>query len=98
MKSLFSLAALFFMSYATVQAQEFLFVAKVERVTREPRGGQYCPDRCTANRNSSPVGSTNVCISKDGGCEKTGFVAGRVLFGDMQLGLGTFVTRIGEWG
>lgn len=98
MKKLLSLALLSLMSYATVQAQESLFVAKVERVTLAPNGGQYCPDRCAENGRRNPDGSTHVCISNDGGCEKTEFVVDRVLFGEMQAGPRTFDSRIGEWG
>ena len=83
---------------ATVQAQESVFVAHVERVTFEPRGGQYCPDLCAANGRRNPDGSTHVCVSNDGGCEKTEYVVDRVLYGDMQPGAHTFDTRIGEWG
>ena len=40
MKKLLSLALLSLLGCATVHAQESLFVARVERVTLEPRGGQ----------------------------------------------------------
>lgn len=80
------------------QANESLFIAQVERVTLEPRGGQYCPDLCAGSGSRNPDGSAYVCISNDGGCEKTEFVAEKVLFGDMQPGMHTFSTRIGEWG
>ena len=103
MKKLFSLAVLSLMSCAAAQAQQFqaqesLFVAKVQRVTLEPRGGQYCPDRCAANGRRNPDGSTQVCIANDGGCEKTEFVVEKVLFGDMLPGPRTVDSRIGEWG
>ncbi|HZV63804.1 MAG TPA: hypothetical protein VFG03_02690 [Telluria sp.] len=93
-----SFAVLSLAACAAVQAQESLFVAHVERVTLEPRGGQYCPDLCAANGRRNPDASTYVCFSNDGGCEKTEYVVDRVLFGDMQPGPHTFDTRIGEWG
>ena len=98
MKKLLSLALLSLLGCATVHAQESLFVARVERVTLEPRGGQFCPDRCAANGLRNADGSTRVCIANDGGCEKTEIVVDRVLFGDMQPGPRTIDSRIGEWG
>ena len=79
-------------------AQESLFVAQVERIILEPRGGKYCMDPCAANGRRNPDGSTYVCFSNDGGCESTEFVVERVLFGDVQPGAQTRHTRIGEWG
>lgn len=98
MKMLLSVAALALMHCAPVQAQESLFVANVERVTLETKGGQYCSDPCPANGRSNADGSVQICISNDGGCEKTEFVVDRVLFGDIHPGPNTFSTRIGEWG
>ncbi|WP_156116699.1 hypothetical protein [Massilia sp. 9096] len=79
-------------------AQESLFVAHVERVTLEPRGGQYCADPCAANSHRGRDGTAYVCVSNEGGCEKTEFVVDRALLGDMQPGPHSFDTRIGEWG
>lgn len=98
MKMLFSCVVLSLAGATAAQAQESLFVAHVERVTLEPRGGKYCTDPCAANGRRNPDGSTYVCISNDGGCEKTEFVVDRVLLGDTQLGSQKFDTRIGEWG
>jgi hypothetical protein len=81
-----------------VQAQESLFVAHVDRITLTRKGGPYCADLCAANGRRNPDGSTYVCVSNDGGCQKTEFVVDRVLLGDMQSGPHTFDARIGEWG
>ncbi|WP_156116922.1 hypothetical protein [Massilia sp. 9096] len=98
MKTLFLCMALSWVACTSAKAQESLFVAHVERVTLEPRGGQYCADLCAASGRHNPDGTTYVCISNDGGCDKTEFVVDRVLLGDMQPGPHTFDTRIGEWG
>jgi hypothetical protein len=98
MKKLLSCLVLSLAASSAAQAQESLFVAHVERVTLEPRGGQYCADLCAANGRRNPDGSTYACISNDGGCEKTEFVVDRVLIGNVQPGPQTFDTRIGEWG
>jgi hypothetical protein len=98
MKMILSCVVLALATSTAAQAQESLFVAHVERVTLEPRGGKYCADLCPANGRRNPDGSTSVCISNDGGCEKTEYVVDRVLLGDMQPGSQTFDTRIGEWG
>lgn len=83
---------------AAVQAQESLFVANVMRVTLEPSGGQYCPDLCATNGRRNADGSTHICVSNDGGCERTELHVGRVLVGDMPPGPQMVATRIGEWG
>ena len=80
------------------QAQESLFVAHVDRITLARKGGPYCPDLCAANGRRNPDGSTVVCVSNDGGCQTTEFVADRVLLGDMPPGPHTLDARIGEWG
>ncbi len=80
------------------QAQESLFIAKVERITLEPRGGQYCPDLCAENGSRMPDGGTRVCFSNDGGCEHIDYVVSKVLFGNTPLGSNKLDTRIGEWG
>jgi hypothetical protein len=81
-----------------VQAQESLFVAHVERITLTRKGGPYCADLCPANGRRDPDGSVHVCMSNDGGCQKTELVADRVLLGDLQPGPHTFDARVGEWG
>jgi hypothetical protein len=85
-------------TFTAAKAQESLVVARVERVTLEPRGGQYCADLCAANGRRDPDGTTYVCFSNDGGCEKTEFVVDKVLLGDMRPGRHTVDARIGEWG
>lgn len=80
------------------RAQDALFVAHVENIVLEPRGGQYCPDLCAGNGRRNADGSTYICMSNDGGCETTELVTERVLQGDMRLGPRQFKARIGEWG
>lgn len=79
-------------------AQDALFVAHVENILLEPRGGQYCPDLCAGNGRRNADGSTYICMSNDGGCETTELVTERVLQGTMQLGPQQLKARIGEWG
>lgn len=79
-------------------AQELLFIATVQRVTLEPRGGQYCPDLCDGKGRLNSDGSSQVCFSNDGGCDHTEYVVNKVLLGEIQLGTHKFDTRIGEWG
>ncbi len=79
-------------------AEDALFVAHVENILLEPRGGQYCPDICAGNGRRNADGSTYICMSNDGGCETTELVIERVLQGDMQLGPQQLKARIGEWG
>lgn len=98
MKMSLTFAILSLLGCAAAQAQESLFVADVVRVALEPRGGQSCPDLCAANGRRNADGSTHVCVSNDGGCEKTELHVGRVLAGDMQPGPQVVYTRIGEWG
>lgn len=98
MKMLLSCVVLSLAASTAAQAQESLFVAHVERVTMEPRGGKYCEDPCPTNGHRNPDGSTSFCISNVGGCEKSEYVVDRVLLGDMQTGPHTFENRIGEWG
>jgi hypothetical protein len=81
-----------------IPAQESLLVAHVDRITLTRKGGPYCADLCPANGRRNPDGSMHVCISNDGGCQKTELVADRVLLGDMQSGPHTVDARIGEWG
>jgi len=77
--------------------QEALFVARVERVTLAPRGGMACPELCPSTFTRNDDGSTEVCISNDGGCQKTEVQVERVLLGTVQPGPYSFEGRIGEW-
>jgi hypothetical protein len=97
-KTLLACAVLSFAACTAAQAQESLFVARVERITLQPRGARACPDLCANNGVRNPDGSIHVCVSNDGGCEKTEYEVERVLLGDMQPGPHTFDARIGEWG
>ncbi|NYE59335.1 hypothetical protein FHW58_000487 [Duganella sp. 1224] len=80
------------------QAQESLFIATVQRVTLEPRGGQFCPDLCEGKERINSDGRNQVCVSNDGGCDHTEYVVNKVLLGEIPLGAHKFDTRIGEWG
>jgi hypothetical protein len=82
----------------TQTQQETLFVARVERITLAPRGGMACPELCPSTFNRNADGSTHVCVSNDGGCQKTEVQVERVLLGTQQPGPYTFDARIGEWG
>lgn len=84
--------------FSAAKAQESLFIARVERITLEPRGGQYCPDLCAENGRRNPDGSTYVCISNDGGCDRTEYSVSKVLVGDIPVGPNKLNSRIGEWG
>lgn len=98
MRKLLLLTSLYLGLSAQVQAQDALFVAHVENILLEPRGGQYCPDLCAGNGRRNADGSTYICMANDGGCETTELVTERVLQGDMQLGHQRLKARIGEWG
>lgn len=78
--------------------QEALFVARVERITLAPRGGMACPELCPSTFSRNADGSTHVCVSNDGGCQKTEMQVEWVLLGAQQPGPYTFDARIGEWG
>jgi hypothetical protein len=81
----------------TPTQQEALFVARVERISLAPRGGMACPELCPSKFTRNEDGSTEVCISNDGGCQKTEVQVERVLLGTVQPGPYTFDGRIGEW-
>lgn len=98
MRTLLLLTSLYLGLSVQVQAQDALFVAQVENIVLEPRGGQYCPDLCASNGRRNADGSTSICMSNDGGCETTELVIERVLQGDMQRGPQQLKARIGEWG
>lgn len=91
--------SLSFVACTAVQAQESLFLAHVQRVMLAPPGVQFCSDLCVAGSSvRQPDGSIRVCVSNDGGCQKTEVQVDRVLLGDLQPGPHTFDNRIGEWG
>ena len=92
-----SLAATAGAQTQTQGQQETLFVARVERITLAPRGGTACPELCPSTFSRNADGTTHVCISNDGGCQKTEVQVERVLLGTQQPGPYTFDARIGEW-
>ena len=94
---LLSLAACAGAQTQTQGQQEALFVARVERITLAPRGGMACPELCPSTFRPNADGSTHVCVSNDGGCQKTEVQVERVLLGTQQPGPYTFDARIGEW-
>lgn len=98
MKTLLACAVLSFAACAAARAQESLFIAHVERITLAPNDSRFCPPLCPASGTRKPDGSTFVCVSNDGGCQKTEVQVERVLLGDTRPGLQTFETRLGEWG
>lgn len=98
MKALRACAVLSFAACAAAQAQESLFIAHLERMTLAPNDSQFCPPLCPASGTRKPDGSALVCISNDGGCQKTEVQVDRVLLGDTRPGLQTFETRLGESG
>jgi hypothetical protein len=101
MKIVLSGVALALAATASAQTQgqqEALFVARVERITLAPPGGAACPELCPSTFSRNADGSTHVCVSNDGGCQKTEVQVERVLLGTLQPGPYTFDARIGEWG
>jgi hypothetical protein len=101
MKIVLSGVALSLAATASAQTQgqqEALFVARVERITLAPPGGATCPELCPSTFSRNADGTTHVCVSNDGGCQKTEVQVERVLLGTLQPGPFTFDARIGEWG
>ncbi len=79
-------------------AEEALLVGRVERITLQPAGTQECPPSCPPQQPAGADGSTRVCVSNAGGCQRTAFQVERMLLGAGQPGLRDFSSRIGEWG
>ena len=97
MKRWLSCIALSLVACTVARAQESLFVARLERLTLAPNGGPYCPPVCPPPT-AGADGARTVCMSNDGGCQRTDVRVERVLLGDVQLGPQTFDARLGEWG
>lgn len=85
------------MAAGAAVAGESLLVGRVERIVVLPKDVPECPSLCPPAVPDAR-GMTRVCISNDGGCQRTTFEVERVLLGDETAGTKEFSNRTGEFG
>lgn len=90
-------AASLFGAAIPVLAGESLLIGRVESILMLPTETPECPSLCPPSAPNAQ-GLTRVCISNDGGCQRTSFQVERVLLGDESVGPKAFSQRTGEWG